>query len=120
MMISILCTFNSIKVRLKPFRLIFEGAQDLSFNSIKVRLKLIYHLQPHVDFVFQFHKGAIETNTSSTTSLRGSIFQFHKGAIETTATASVNYHQASFNSIKVRLKLYQRQMQDSLSNLSIP
>ena len=119
--------FNSIKVRLKHTR---DGrSRNLAspFNSIKVRLKPEAIQLRKVCTFFQFHKGAIETNTSSTTSVRGAIFQFHKGAIETSVHRRWNNYRSrfqfhkgaietkfstvtassvkTFNSIKVRLKL---------------
>ena len=96
--------FNSIKVRLELVRtcsMIFVR----NFNSIKVRLELAAGLRRFGrGFLFQFHKGAIRTSSSSSSSSKCSNFnsikvrlepprnpcafslipfQFHKGAIRT-------------------------------------
>ena len=81
-MTSLIC-FNSIKVRLKvDFE---ESRQYISerFNSIKVRLKasrICINVQPFM------------------------LFQFHKGAIKSSTSTNFDINLGSFNSIKVRLK----------------
>ena len=60
---------------------------DIHFNSIKVRLELkatlmrVAALHP-----FQFHKGAIRTESGVPLAVRVVSFQFHKGAIRTRIT----------------------------------
>ena len=75
--------FNSIKVRLKRARNVLFLSNYISFNSIKVRLKPEDPLQDFVCDDFQFHKGAIETQTPHFIIYDNDRFQFHKGAIET-------------------------------------
>ena len=76
--------FNSIKVRLRLEMFVSKLRTIPCFNSIKVRLRLKGERKTYVSLVrFQFHKGAIKTNTAS---LR---YRWYGG----------------FNSIKVRLRL---------------
>ena len=121
--------FNSIKVRLELYY-IYMYVIHVNFNSIKVRLE-------HGDACgmrflttgFQFHKGAIRTLVSHqdiTASFQdfNSIkvrleqrrsrhhqwiyeFQFHKGAIRTPAQGYTSDVSFDFNSIKVRLELWE-------------
>ena len=54
------------------------------FNSIKVRLKLNNPAAYNIDqYLFQFHKGTIKTQSSCFHSFKGLLFQFHKGTIKT-------------------------------------
>ena len=100
----------------------------LHFNSIKVRLEHSDNAVMQVDNEFQFHKGAIRTFCSTLSFGCIELFQFHKGAIRTRASAAVllsfvsfqfhkgairtvrdmvkRYNSAHFNSIKVRLELW--------------
>ena len=54
-----------------------------NFNSIKVRLEPLYALGLIAAYLFQFHKGAIRTNSAKSSLTQTSLFQFHKGAIRT-------------------------------------
>ena len=53
--------FNSIKVRLKPFRTWLFSCLPGYFNSIKVRLKRDEPNLTGKTSLFQFHKGTIKT-----------------------------------------------------------
>ena len=54
--------------------------------------------------IFQFHKGAIETEEHLPVMSFDNRFQFHKGAIETVRVQTGIAAITTFNSIKVRLK----------------
>ena len=88
----------------------------LNFNSIKVRLEpsALYN----VVFVceFQFHKGAIRTESVTRMFKNVSEFQFHKGAIRTQYGDESAAPFSNFNSIKVRLE---QRMSISLSRVLI-
>ena len=75
--------FNSIKVRLEPFRLLSSEQPISDFNSIKVRLERLQNSTTLSKYLFQFHKGAIRTNTTTQRLKLYPPFQFHKGAIRT-------------------------------------
>ena len=53
---------------------------------------------------FQFHKGTIETQTACFCPFCEKKFQFHKGTIETHRLSQKRHNLKYFNSIKVRLK----------------
>ena len=69
MELSFLClmNFNSIKVRLKQKKVSVVFKHKFYFNSIKVRLKHDHREHPAEVTLFQFHKGTIKTD--QTTSL---------------------------------------------------
>ena len=90
--ISRICHFNSIKVRLKL------GLLDM--------ILLNFHL-------FQFHKGTIKTFIFLSSVPWDSPFQFHKGTIKTLGYLIAPTAEYHFNSIKVRLKLYNKDLIDS-------
>ncbi len=74
--------FNSIVVRLK---VVMQNPypKDLeNFNSIVVRLKASSHVLKSVPFKFQFHCGAIKSNSSHPCFNIPTKFQFHCGAIK--------------------------------------
>ena len=76
--------FNSIKVRLIHPRKLFAVVSPTCFNSIKVRLILIFFISMMLNFyVFQFHKGSINTKPPSLQTWYSRQFQFHKGSINT-------------------------------------
>ena len=103
----------------------FSSVKAYHFNSIKVRLEPDRKGIMQIITVFQFHKGAIRTES---TDLVGqyihhfnsikvrlepdrkgimqiiTVFQFHKGAIRTESTDLVGQYIHHFNSIKVRLE----------------
>ena len=54
-----------------------------NFNSIKVRLEQLRHRNKCQSNQFQFHKGAIRTQSFETNLKLSTPFQFHKGAIRT-------------------------------------
>ena len=81
-MIISLCSFNSIKVRLK------QGMPSLSSSS----------------FLFQFHKGAIKTLLKSVISLFFFSFNSIKVRLKLKVLLNILPSRSSFNSIKVRLK----------------
>ena len=56
---------------------------------------------------FQFHKGAIRTLVGIVGCTLCLEFQFHKGAIRTNRLQHLQTVQDDFNSIKVRLELFQ-------------
>ena len=53
---------------------------------------------------FQFHKGTIRTQETTTIVIVNLVFQFHKGTIRTIVAGDVIGSYANFNSIKVRLE----------------
>ena len=75
--------FNSIKVRLEPDQKRKGYAYNRNFNSIKVRLERLQNSTTLSKYLFQFHKGAIRTNTTTQRLKLYPPFQFHKGAIRT-------------------------------------
>ena len=83
--LSSLCDFNSIKVRLEPTPSAISTSSSPYFNSIKVRLEPPIDQQPDEQRLFQFHKGTIRTSDGRQREME----DFY-----------------NFNSIKVRLELY--------------
>ena len=77
----------------------------LYFNSIKVRLEPFRGDKPMIDEKFQFHKGTIRTASYRSQELISNEFQFHKGTIRTIRAAGFRLLDMYFNSIKVRLEL---------------
>ena len=76
--------FNSIKVRLEQTTLQDDEHNLNDFNSIKVRLERIFSSSLFlIHLSFQFHKGAIRTESHGFESRMEHQFQFHKGAIRT-------------------------------------
>ena len=53
------------------------------FNSIKVRLKPYKGREETSLWLFQFHKGTIKTGVSNNATTSNNVFQFHKGTIKT-------------------------------------
>ena len=76
------CSFNSMKVRLKP-----KGSDG----------KFYFH-------EFQFHEGPIKTVIVCAISDQGGQFQFHEGPIKTPHIFVFRGLMLRFNSMKVRLK----------------
>ena len=79
---------------------------NLYFNSIKVRLEHYFKFaETSLTVEFQFHKGAIRTNSFNLLIILAKRFQFHKGAIRTFANECKEASYClDFNSIKVRLE----------------
>ena len=76
------------------------------FNSIKVRLKPYRSRRKARRWSFQFHKGTIKTLLLIVVGELDAKFQFHKGTIKTLTTCTKSpIFNSYFNSIKVRLKL---------------
>ena len=80
------------------------GKKSFHFNSIKVRLKHDFNTSLSVPSRFQFHKGTIKTQVTTTADTLSSKFQFHKGTIKTQLADLLSQILQNFNSIKVRLK----------------
>ena len=97
--------FNSIKVRLILFCLLFLLCLIVHFNSIKVRLILVLFRTIIEICRFQFHKGSIDTHQQPTPAATANTFQFHKGSIDTLFANNLQNRVIYFNSIKVRLIL---------------
>ena len=90
--------FNSIKVRLERQTSTWNSYQNGNFNSIKVRLELNGVIVFGVRWEFQFHKGAIRTETEY-----------------------VSYEELyHFNSIKVRLEPPDEENRIISGQISIP
>ena len=97
--------FNSIKVRLERF---FKQALTLLllyFNSIKVRLEQGGGSPPQpLVLYFNSIKVRLEPDTLTSDNLGTPVFQFHKGAIRTETKKHHKRNYLYFNSIKVRLE----------------
>ena len=96
--------FNSIKVRLEQHTAHPQYFSIIYFNSIKVRLELNMSCRCYLQHLFQFHKGAIRTQSGLFCPHPLFLFQFHKGAIRTNAAPRLLCWISHFNSIKVRLE----------------
>ena len=96
--------FNSIKVRLERPPRPCPRPLFQDFNSIKVRLEQAGYLLNAAILVFQFHKGAIRTDSPDGGRVCSSVFQFHKGAIRTLLLRNGRRLHLDFNSIKMRLE----------------
>ena len=59
------------------------------FNSIKVRLKAVEWFRAELDYLFQFHKGAIKRIPKTRCFHQEWTFQFHKGAIKSFIAFSI-------------------------------
>ena len=98
--------FNSIKVRLEHFLLVWSNRLAKNFNSIKVRLEPV-NLQETAGtkHLFQFHKGTIRTYWSR--ALQSPLcrnFNSIKVRLERRSLWPIYYFDRYFNSIKVRLE----------------
>ena len=127
-------SFNSIKVRLIPTLEQIQKEDLAGFNSIKVRLIHGGGLCRCVVPLFQFHKGSINTTSSSSvapdslcfnsikvrliphhypTSEVAVLFQFHKGSINTrrvpfrfTVAKLFQFHKGSINTYILSICIY--------------
>ena len=62
---------------------------------------------------FQFHEGPIKTGSTLSYPKRSYSFQFHEGPIKTSGARAAARLLSCFNSMKVRLKHYNRQPADA-------
>ena len=91
------------------------------FNSIKVRLEPYRPSGlPAILTEFQFHKGTIRTQAPRRALSFYTQFQFHKGTIRTVPHLVGTAWYLDFNSIKVRLELQQRKRANITMPISIP
>ena len=121
------CSFNSMKVRLKPITTKYTEIKLTEFQFHEGPIKTPKPKTSHnTPTKFQFHEGPIKTLPNELVVPQGMMFQFHEGPIKTLPWTSCSpshrqfqFHEGpiktfnpwrnftpwiSFNSMKVRLK----------------